>query len=174
MAPAPTGTACCMASPRRRSRRAAVIQRQAACSGERRVLTQRMAGDEGGPFGEAPAALVFERADYGNRDRHERGLRVPGERELALLAPEDEPRERLAKRLVHLLKHGAGCRESLVQVLAHSDLLRALSGKDDGCRHAGDVCDSVSISRAPLLTTQPETCQANRPQRRLRCKNDDV
>ena len=151
-----------------------IAQRQAARGGERRVLTQRMAGDEGRAIGQPPCALVLERANYRNRDRHERGLRVPRQREFALLAREHEPRERLAERLVHLLKHGAGSRKGIVQVLAHADLLRTLSGEDDGRRHPGDFRALASPICAPLLTTQPETCQANGPRHRLRCKNDDV
>ena len=151
-----------------------IAQRQAAGGGERRVLAQRMAGDEGCAIEQPPIALGLERANDRNRDRHERGLRVTGERELALLAPEHEPRERLAERLIHLLKHPAGSRKGIVKIAAHANRLRTLSRKDDGRRHAGDSCVFAIPTRAPLLTTRSETCQASGPQRRLRCKNDDV
>ena len=99
-----------------------IAQSEAARCGERGVFAQRMAGDEGAALREPPAALVLERPNYGDGDRHERGLGVPGQRELALLSFEHEPRERLAKGLVHLLKHGAGGRKGIVQVPAHADL----------------------------------------------------
>ena len=48
IAPTPSGTAFCMASPRMRSSRAASPMREAPGGGERRILAERMAGDEGG------------------------------------------------------------------------------------------------------------------------------
>ena len=138
-----------------------VRQRQAPRSGKRGVFAKRMAGDEGSALLEPPGALGLERANHGDRDRHERGLRVPGERELALLTLEHEAGKALAEGLVDLLKHRAGGRKRIVKVAAHADRLGALTGEDDGRRHAGGFRPSASRSCARLLTMRPGTCQAS-------------
>ena len=91
MAPSPTGTARCMARPRRFKSRAASAQGQRVGRGERRVFAERMAGDE------ARAALHLEarlRASstrkHGEARRHQRGLRVGGQHQLALRSLEHE------------------------------------------------------------------------------------
>ena len=109
---------------------------------------------------QAPSASSA--ANRGDRDRHERGLRVPGEREFALLTLEHEARKALAEGLVDLLKHRAGGRKRIVKVAAHADRLGALTGKDDGRRHAIDFRAPAIRSRGPLLTMRPGTCQASR------------
>ena len=81
MAPAPTGTAFCMARPRMRRSRAVSPSRQSAGRGERRIFAERMAGDELRVAREIDAGLGFQHAHGRERHRHQRRLRVLGQRQ---------------------------------------------------------------------------------------------
>jgi hypothetical protein len=68
MAPCPTGTAFCMASPRVRSRRAASVMLKAAGRCQRRIFAERMAGDEGGVALQIEPGLGLQHAHHGEAD----------------------------------------------------------------------------------------------------------
>ena len=67
--------------------------------------------------------------------RHDRGLRVFGEHEIALRPFPHQPREFLRQRVVDFLEHFARGRERIGQRLAHADRLAALSGKNECASH---------------------------------------
>ena len=115
------------------------------------VLAETVAGDERGLV-----ALRHEQAARGDADAEERRLRVLGERQLILGAFEAQPAERLAQCGVRFGERLAADRKRLGERPAHADLLRTLSGKDEG---AGGIAqcetplplawiDTAAISRA--------------------------
>ena len=94
---------------------------------------RRVSGGEGGLN-----AAFGQDARGGDRDGEDRGLRVLGELELVFGAFEDELRESEAEGFVGLVEDGAGDGEVVVEVAAHADGLRALSGEEEGwfrCTH---------------------------------------
>ena len=135
MAPSPTGTAFCMACPRRRSKRAASETRQRPGGGERGIFAKRMAGHESGVLREFHALLGLERAQGGEADGHQGRLGVGGELQLRGIALEHQGRELLAERRVDLFEHRARRRKGVVESLAHADGLRALARKEKCDRH---------------------------------------
>ena len=97
IAPSPTGTARCMARPRRFKQPRRIGKRQRARRRERRIFAERMAGDESGVAlrRSSPPSRSSTRIDREAR-RHQRRLRVLGEDELALRPLEHQAREILA------------------------------------------------------------------------------
>ena len=81
MAPAPTGTAFCIASPRVRKQARGIADAEAAGRGQRGILAERMTGDEGRIPPHGKARLGFQHAQCGDRDRHQGGLGIFGELE---------------------------------------------------------------------------------------------
>ena len=79
MAPSPTGTAACIAWPRSLQQARGVADREAAGRGQRRVLAERMAGDEPQSSASRAAAARLERAQRRERGRHQRRLGVLGQ-----------------------------------------------------------------------------------------------
>jgi hypothetical protein len=131
IAPSPTGTAACMALPRVRNNFAASVTDKRASGRERRIFAERMAGDER-RFASAHAKLALQRTHRRQAHRHQRRLRVGGQRQFIGRAFEDQLRELLAQRLVDLLKHLARRAERVVKTLAHAGRLASLTGKNEG------------------------------------------
>ena len=74
----------------------------------------------------------LQHAHRRERHRHQRGLRVLGQRQLVGRAFPHRRRELLAERRVDLVEHRARRREGLGQGLAHADRLAALPRKHEG------------------------------------------
>ncbi len=104
IAPSPTGTACCIAWPRRLTSRAAAVTDKRARRRQRRIFAQRMAGDIGGLPRDIEPSLAFEHANHRKARREQRRLRVLGQHQLVFRALEHQPREMLRQRLVDLLE----------------------------------------------------------------------
>ena len=118
-----------------------VGEREGAGRDVGRVLAEAVAGDE---RGREPARR--EQAVGGDADRQDRRLRVLGQRQLVLGAVEEEAAQRLAERRVGLVERLAADRKRVGQRLAHADLLRSLSGKDEG-DHGWDTA-AAAMSRS--------------------------
>ncbi len=116
------------------ARRVADIE--AAGRGQGRVLAQRMAGDAVAEIRELAAAPRLERAECGERGRHQRRLGVLGQTQPLLGPLEDQAAQRLSERLVDPFEHLARRRHRVMQRPAHADGLRPLTRKDEGCWHA--------------------------------------
>ena len=110
IAPTPTGTASCMARPRMRRSRAASDDAEAACSGERRIFAERMAGDIGDAV--HADALRREHARCREAHRHQRRLGVLGQGQRLDRAFEDDRRQLFAEGGVDLIEDGARLRVS--------------------------------------------------------------
>ena len=78
--------------------------------------------------------MRFEQAAGRDADRKDGGLRVLGQRELVVRAFEAERAQRLAERGIGFGKRLAADWKGVGERLAHADLLRALSRKDE-CNH---------------------------------------
>ena len=110
-------------------------ERERAGGGQRRILAKRMAGDESHMTGHVEPALALEHPHHREAHRHQRRLRVLGQRQLFLRPLEHQPRQLLTQRLVDLLEDLARRREGAGEVASHADGLRALSGEDQRARH---------------------------------------
>ncbi len=88
---------------------------------------ETVAGDERGL-----AAFRHQQPARGDADAEDRRLRVLGEHQLIFGTFETQLAERLAERGVRLGERLAADGKRVGQRLAHADLLRALSGKDEG------------------------------------------
>ena len=86
-----------------------------------------MPGDE---RGREPARC--QQPERGDADSQDRRLRVLGQDQLILRALEDHAAERLAQRRVRFVEGLTADRERIGKRLAHADLLRALTGKENG------------------------------------------
>ena len=75
-----------------------VGDRERAGGGERRILAERMAGDEGGVARKVEPGLGLEHAHRRQRHRHQRRLGVRGQRQRLGRALPDQPRELFAER----------------------------------------------------------------------------
>ena len=84
IAPSPTGTAFCIAWPRRRSSRAASSSVSDAGGAQRRIFAQRMAGDEGCVAREVEARPRPRARAAPRGCGHQRRLGVGGQRQLGL------------------------------------------------------------------------------------------
>ena len=69
--------------------------------------------------------------------RHDRGLGVFGEGQIAFRAFPHQPRQLLRQRVIDFLEDFARRRERIGQGLAHADGLAALSGKNECASHCG-------------------------------------
>ena len=136
IAPAPTGTASCIAWARKRTSGSASAKSSAPAATSARVLAERMAGDDG----RRVVRLVQPGAIAGDAGGEHHRLGVGGEVELILRTLADQPGDVDAER-------GRGLRERLAhgRVIApcveHADGLRALTGKDEGERRHGVAVD---------------------------------
>jgi len=94
-----------------------------------------VAGDICGVALEIDARLGFDHAHGGKRHRHQRRLRILGERQrLGRTVPHDGG-ELVAERGVDLVEHAARRREILGERLAHAHGLASLAGKYQRDRH---------------------------------------
>jgi hypothetical protein len=119
-----------------RSSRAVSSSVSAPSRAQGRIFAERMAGDEDGVARDVEPGFAFEGAKRGETRRHQRRLRVGGQRQLGLGPLEDHLRQRFAERRVDLLEHGARGGKRLGERFAHADRLRALPRKRQGRRHA--------------------------------------
>jgi len=113
-----------------------VGDRDRAGGAEGGIFAQRMAGDEAGAA-DVDAELDLQRAGGGQRNGHQGGLGVLGQRQLVLGPLAHQDRQLLAQRLVDLGIDLAGRGEGVGQGRAHADRLAALSGEQKGEGHAG-------------------------------------
>ena len=72
---------------------------------KRRIFSQRVAGNEGRVARKIEAGFGFERAQRGERDRHERRLRVFGQRQRLRRPVPHRLAELFAERRVDFLEH---------------------------------------------------------------------
>ena len=111
---------------------------------------------------EIDAGFRFEHAHRRERNRHQRRLRILGQRQLVGRPLPHDRGELFAERRVDLVEHRARGRESFGQRLAHADRLAALARKHEGCRHClilsqiGPKGPNIAASVKPkgLLTAQ--------------------
>src|SRR5260221_11959825 len=101
-----------------------------------------MTRDEGGRGRDVESALLFEDAQHGEADRHQRRLCILGQRQVALRPLEDDARQFLTERLVDLLENPASADEACRKRAPHADRLRALPGKNEWATHAKAVARS--------------------------------
>ena len=120
-----------------------VGERERAGGDVGRVLAEAVAGDER----RADSPCDVEQPARGDADREDRRLRVLGQRQLILGPFEAQAAERLAERGVGLGERLAADRKRVGERLAHADLLRTLSGKDEG-DHWCDTAAAAAISRS--------------------------
>ena len=99
-----------------------------------------MAGDELRVALEVETGFRLQHADRGDRHRHQRRLRVLGQRQGFDRTFEDNGRQLAAERLVDFIEHLPGRREIRRQGLAHANRLAALAGKYESCRHWPSLC----------------------------------
>ena len=130
MAPSPDrhrrlhGVAADAQQPRR------VGDREHAGRGKRRIFAERMAGDIGNLVLQRKAAR-FQRPDRRHRHRHQRRLRVGGQRQRLFRPFPDQLRQLLAERVVDLVEHAPRLGKRVGQILAHADGLAALPRKGE-------------------------------------------
>ena len=94
-----------MAWPRVRRSRAASATRERAGRGQRGIFTERMAGDELRVARKIQSRLGLEHAQGGERDGHQRRLRIFRKRQRVGWALEDDCAELAAERCVDLFEH---------------------------------------------------------------------
>jgi len=113
-----------------------------------------VAGNESAGAPEIEAALALEDAEHGEADRHQRRLRVLGQREVAVRPLEDHAGEVLAERVVDLREDLAGAGEAFGEIAPHADRLRALPGKNQRTCHA-QTLPAARGRRRPLIDAHP-------------------
>ena len=146
-----------------------IAQLEAARGRQRRVLAQGMAGHEVRHFGQRLAAVPLDHPDRRKRDRHQRGLGILREGQIALGALEHQTRQALFQRIVQLFEHQTGGLEGLGQLTAHADLLAALAGKDEGAfRHRCSETNPDGEALSGGRTRRPEAHR--KPVARIRRK----
>ena len=111
-----------------------VGNREHAGGAQRRIFTERMAGDITGGLAKIEPARL-EHPDQRHRHRHQRRLGVGGECQRLLGAFEDYRRKLFAKRRVDLVKDGSCFRIGGGKILAHTDRLAALPRKSECYGH---------------------------------------
>ena len=94
-----------------------------------------MAGDECGVTLQIDPGLGLQHAHGRERHRHQRGLRILGQRQAVARSLPDDRRQLLAERGIDLVEHRPGRRERIRQRLAHADGLAALPRKYECRRH---------------------------------------
>ena len=129
---------------------------------KRRIFPKRVTGNEGRIATEIDTGLRFKRPKRGERDCHQRRLRILGEGERLGRPIPHRVAELLPKRRVDFLKDPARRRKGFGQSLAHADRLTALAGKHESERHSlplkGGAKDTafttVSRERRPVTKRQ--------------------
>ena len=91
-----------------------------------------MTRDHRGMIGDADATLVLQHAQDGEGDRHQRGLRVFGQREGLGRTLEHQLGQALLEGLVHLVEDLARGGKGRGEVTAHAHGLATLAGEDEG------------------------------------------
>jgi hypothetical protein len=94
-----------------------------------------MTGHRAGLVRQPPAALGLQHPQRRDADRHQGGLGVLGQGQVAFRPLEHELGELLLQRLIHLFEHQPRRCEALRQSEAHADGLGTLARKDEGTRH---------------------------------------
>ena len=94
--------------------------RQGAGCGQGAVFAQGMAGYQGHLIGQAEAALTLQHPHHRHGDGHQRRLGIGGEGQLIGWAFEDQAREFLLQRVIHLLKGFPRDGEGVGQIPAHA------------------------------------------------------
>ena len=141
IAPVPTGTASCMYRPRRRTSASASANANvpAATFAEYspRLWPATNAGCTPIDCSSRYAAMLTARIA---------GCVILGQRQLILGPFEAQTAQRLAERGVGFVERLAADRKGLGQRLAHADLLRSLSGKNEGDQWWGTAAAAMSRS----------------------------
>ena len=118
MAPAPGATASCIASPRRRSSRAASATDRLPAAASAAYSPSEWPATQATSRVEVEAALGLQHAQGREARRHQGRLGVGGEGQLLRRPLEHQPRQVLAQGGIDLVEHGPGLREGLGEVLA--------------------------------------------------------
>jgi hypothetical protein len=126
---------------------------------QRRILAERMARDELGVALEINPGLGLEHPHHRDRHRHQRRLRVLGQRQLVGRPLPHGRGELFAERRIDLVEHRARGRKRLRQRLAHPHRLAALPRKHEGCRH-----DPYPSSRKKFALYGPDIGERVKPQ----------
>ncbi len=135
MAPAPTGTARCMAWPRSLQQARRVGEAERAGGGERGIFAERVAGDEGRAFEIGPRTPSSARAITARLTAISAGWAF-SVRVSSSIGPSRMSRDRCwPKSVVDLLEDLARGGEGVGEVGAHADGLAALAGKQEGEAH---------------------------------------
>ncbi len=117
-----------------------------------------MPGDKGDMPPQIEAAVGFEHADHREAHRHQRGLCVFSQGQIALRPLEHQPRELLRQRLVNLVEEVAGRRKRLGEAAPHADRLRALTRKHQCTLHPEPVPQTLRPGIG--LQRRPPSCLA--------------
>ena len=121
-----------------------------------------MAGDEGGVAGEVEPGLCAQRRHHGEAHRHERGLRIGGQRQLGLGPFEHKGGQLLPKRIVDFVEDLACRGKGFGQRLAHADGLRPLAGKHEGPHRSGDEQNGGMGARARIEVPRSQATRLSR------------
>src|SRR5579875_650511 len=133
IAPSPTGTACCIAWPRR------IGERQRVCRGECGVLAERMSCDITEVAAKLETALRLDDAQRRHADGQQRRLGIFGQRQIAFRAFKHQARQMLRQRVVDLLEEIARIGKGLGEAFAHAHRLRPLTRKYESAFHTERV-----------------------------------
>jgi len=126
----PGGVAFCIASPRRRSRRAAVATSKAPAAVSALYSPSEWPANSEDAFGQHEAALRFQRPHHGERMGHQRRLVWLAVRVSSSAGPSHISLDSFCdKRVVHFLEDMPGGGEGFGEVAAHADGLTAWPGK---------------------------------------------
>ena len=148
MAPTPTGHRLLHRPAADTQKPRGIGDRQRPRRGERRIFAQRVPGDESRVAAEIDTGFGFERAQRRKRNRHQRRLRIFGQRQRLRRTVPDRLAELLAERGIDFLEHLPRRRKGLGQALAHADRLTALAGKNERRRHALPLKEGRKIPRS--------------------------
>ena len=154
MAPMPTGTACCMARPRMRTSRTASARRSAPAATSAEYSPSEWPATNCASRARSTPGFGFQHPHRRERDRHQRRLRVLGERQLLRRPFPHDRAEPVAERGVDLIEYRAGGGKGVGQRLAHADGLTALPWKHECDRHF------MPFMKARRQTPGPFACQA--------------
>ena len=114
---------------------------------KRCIFAERVSGDKIAFLRKPDAALFFQHPQGRNCIRHNRGLCVFGQRQVAFRPFAHQLEKILPQRVVNLLKHGARGDACFGERLAHANGLAALSRKNE-CAH---MCSRLSFFLANRL-----------------------
>ena len=124
-----------------------VGQAERAHGAERGIFAQAVARDEIGLGGEIDAAVLLQHPQHRDGMRHDRRLRVGGERQDVLGAFAHDRREPLAERVVDFLEDLARGDAGFGELRAHAHLLATLS-REYECPHRDPSPPLLSAARA--------------------------